>query len=82
VLTGLGALQVGLLTAAGAAISASPVFYLGACGSAMVSLAAMIWKVDLSNVANCWWWFRYGCWFTGGGISLGLFAEYLTQYLS
>ncbi|KAF2665360.1 putative para-hydroxybenzoate-polyprenyltransferase Coq2 [Microthyrium microscopicum] len=81
VLSGLAVVQIGLLAAAGAAVGASPVFYIGACGSAAASLAAMIWKVQLNSVANCWWWFKNGCLFTGGGISLGLLAEYAVQLM-
>lgn len=79
VLTGLAAVQVGLLAAAGVAIGASPVYYIGTCGSAIASLGTMIWKVNLSSVKDCWWWFRNGCWFTGGGISIGLVVEYIAQ---
>jgi len=81
VLTGLAAVQVGLLATAGFAIGASPIFYIGSCGSAVATLGAMIWKVNLQSVSNCWWWFKYGCWFTGGGIALGLSGEYITQLL-
>jgi 4-hydroxybenzoate polyprenyltransferase len=80
VLTGLAAVQVGLLATAGAAVGAGPIFFIGSCGSAVVTLGAMIWKVNLKSVANCWWWFRNGCWFTGGGIALGLGGEYLAQW--
>lgn len=79
-LTMLGTVQVGLLAAAGAAVGAGPIFYVGSCGSAVATLGTMIWKVNLKDVKDCWWWFRYGCWFTGGGISLGLLAEYLARY--
>ncbi|KAL9635672.1 MAG: hypothetical protein Q9164_003312 [Protoblastenia rupestris] len=77
VLSGLAAMQVGLLAAAGAAIGASPVFFIGSCGSAAATLGLMIWKVRLEEVENCWWWFKNGVWFTGGGIATGLLAEYL-----
>jgi 4-hydroxybenzoate polyprenyltransferase len=79
VLTGLAAVQVGLLAAAGAAVGAGPVFFVGSCGSAAATLAVMIWKVNLKSVSNCWWWFKYGCWFTGGGITAGLVGEYIVQ---
>ncbi|KAJ9660267.1 Para-hydroxybenzoate--polyprenyltransferase, mitochondrial precursor (PHB:polyprenyltransferase) [Coniosporium apollinis] len=79
VLTGLAVAQIGLLGAAGVAIGAGPVFFVGSCGSAAVTLATMIWKVNLKDVSNCWWWFKYGCWFTGGGISLGLLGEYIAH---
>jgi 4-hydroxybenzoate polyprenyltransferase len=79
-LSALAMVQVGLLAAAGTMAGAGPVFYLGGVGGAVVSLATMIWRVNLKNVKDCWWWFRYGCWFTGGGISLGLLGDYLSQY--
>lgn len=81
VLSGLAAVQVALLGAAGAAVGAGPLFYIGSCGSAVATLGTMIWKVKLKEVGNCWWWFRHGCWFTGGGIALGLFGDYLARLL-
>ncbi|CAG8935355.1 unnamed protein product [Penicillium salamii] len=81
VLSGLAVTQVSLLAAAGVAVGAGPVFFAGSCGSAALSLGLMIWKVQLKNVKNCWWWFKNGCLLTGGGISLGLLAEYAMQYL-
>ncbi|PGG97974.1 4-hydroxybenzoate polyprenyl transferase [Helicocarpus griseus UAMH5409] len=79
VLSALAAAQVGLLAAAGMAAHAGPIFFIGSCGSAVVSLAAMIWRVKLKDAGNCWWWFKNGCWITGGGITLGLLGEYLAQ---
>ncbi|KAF2421489.1 4-hydroxybenzoate polyprenyl transferase [Tothia fuscella] len=76
VLTGLGAVQVGLLAAAGVAVGAGPVFFIGSCGSAIATLGFLIWKVNLKSVASCWWWFKWGAWFTGGGIAAGLAGEY------
>ncbi|KAF9883598.1 Para-hydroxybenzoate--polyprenyltransferase, mitochondrial precursor (PHB:polyprenyltransferase) [Aspergillus nanangensis] len=79
VLSGLAAVQVGLLATAGICAGAGPVFFVGSCGSALVSLGFMIWKVQLKNVQNCWWWFKNGCLMTGGGITLGLLLEYVAQ---
>ena len=76
VLTGLAITQIGLLATAGVAIGAGPMFYIGSCGSAVATLGIMIWRVRLKEVANCWWWFRNGAWFTGGGIALGLLGDY------
>jgi 4-hydroxybenzoate polyprenyltransferase len=81
VLTGLALTQVSLLGFAGFAAGCGPVFFVGSCGSAILSLGLMIWKVQLKNVKNCWWWFKNGCLLTGGGITLGLLGEYATQYL-
>ncbi|CAI7626538.1 unnamed protein product [Penicillium manginii] len=75
ILTGLATVQVGLLGAAGVAAGCGPVFFIGSCGSAILSLGLMIWKVQLKNVRNCWWWFVNGCLITGGGISLGLLGD-------
>lgn len=81
VLSGLAVVQLGLLTASGMAAGLGPVFFMGSVGSAAVTLATMIWRVKLKEVKNCWWWFKNGAWFTGGGIALGLAGEYLAHYL-
>lgn len=80
VLTGLAAVQIGLLAGAGYAAGAGPVFFLGSCGGALVSLGYMIKRVNLKSVRDCWWWFVNGCWITGGVVSLGLAADYAVRY--
>jgi 4-hydroxybenzoate polyprenyltransferase len=80
ILSGLAITQIGLLAAAGAAVGAGPVFFVGSCGGAAVTLAVMITKVNLKSVKDCWWWFVNGCWLTGGVIAAGLGADYLVQY--
>lgn len=79
VLSGLAITQIGFLAIAGAAIGTSPVFFIGSCGSAAVTLTLMIYKVRLKDVTNCWWWFKNGAIFTGGGIASGLLAEYMLK---
>ncbi|ESZ96880.1 putative para-hydroxybenzoate-polyprenyltransferase Coq2 [Sclerotinia borealis F-4128] len=81
ILTGLAISQIGLLAAAGAAVGAGPVFFVGGCGGAAVTLAVMIKKVNLKSVKNCWWWFVNGCLITGGTISAGLAGDYLVRYI-
>ncbi|KAK4178696.1 putative para-hydroxybenzoate--polyprenyltransferase mitochondrial precursor [Triangularia setosa] len=82
VLTGLAAVQVALLAGAGVAAGAGPVFFIGGCGGAAVTLGVMIKRVNLKSVKDCWWWFVNGCWITGGAISLGLGTDYLIRYYS
>ncbi|KAK2748695.1 Para-hydroxybenzoate--polyprenyltransferase, mitochondrial precursor (PHB:polyprenyltransferase) [Myotisia sp. PD_48] len=79
IMSGLALAQIGLLAAAGVYSGAGPIFFVGSCGGAAVSLATMIWRVELTDPKNCWWWFRYGCWFTGGTISLGLLGDYVSR---
>ncbi|KAL8681823.1 MAG: hypothetical protein Q9186_002055 [Xanthomendoza sp. 1 TL-2023] len=79
VLSGLAVVQTTLLATAGTLLGASPVFLVGTSLSTAATLGLMIWKVKLKDVSSCWWWFKYGSWFTGGGISLSLLAEYITQ---
>jgi 4-hydroxybenzoate polyprenyltransferase len=79
-LSAVAAVQVSLLAGAGAAVGAGPVFFVGTCGGAAVTLGYMIRKVNLKSVEDCWRWFKKGAWFTGGAISLGLLGEYLLQY--
>lgn len=80
VLTGLAAVQIGLLASAGYAAGAGPIFFLGSCGGALISLGYMIRRVNLKNVKDCWWWFVNGGWITGGAISFGLAADYALRY--
>lgn len=81
VLTGLAVVQIGLLASAGSAAGLGPVFFVGSCGGAAVTLATMIYRVQLKSVADCWWWFKNGAWFTGGAIALGLAGEYTAQLM-
>ncbi|KAL4963186.1 putative para-hydroxybenzoate-polyprenyltransferase Coq2 [Aspergillus stella-maris] len=70
VLSGLAVTQVALLAAAGVAAGAGPLFFIGSCGSAALTLGIMIRKVNLKSTQNCWWWFSNGCLLTGGEIQL------------
>jgi 4-hydroxybenzoate polyprenyltransferase len=81
VLTGLAAVQLGLLTATGVAAGLGPIYFAGSCGGAALTLGTMIWRVKLKEVKNCWWWFVNGAWFTGGAITLGLAGEYTAHLL-
>ncbi|PNP41319.1 hypothetical protein TGAMA5MH_06642 [Trichoderma gamsii] len=81
VLTGLAVTQVALLGAAGMAAGAGPIFFLGSCGGALVTLGIMIKRVNLKSVKNCWWWFVNGCWITGGVVSIGMAADYISRSL-
>jgi 4-hydroxybenzoate polyprenyltransferase len=81
VLSGLAVAQVALLALAGASAGSGPIFFIGSCGGAALSLGVMIWRVRLKEVENCWWWFKNGCWITGFSITLGLVGDYLVQWL-
>ncbi|KAK8210351.1 Para-hydroxybenzoate--polyprenyltransferase, mitochondrial precursor (PHB:polyprenyltransferase) [Zalaria obscura] len=81
VLSGLAVVQAGLLGVAGAAVGAGPLFWVGSVGGGLLANAWMIWRVRLKSVADCWWWFRNGVWFTGGAVTLGLTGDYLAKYL-
>ena len=79
ILTGLSIVQIGLLATAGYFSGAGPVFFVGSCGGAIATLATMIYRVRLKEVRNCWWWFKNGCWLTGGSIAAGLLGDYLVR---
>ncbi|OAK95996.1 4-hydroxybenzoate polyprenyl transferase [Phaeosphaeriaceae sp. SRC1lsM3a] len=81
VLSGLAVVQLGLLAATGVAAGMGPIFFMGSCGGAAITLGTMIRRVKLKEVKNCWWWFVNGAWFTGGAISLGLAGEYAAHLL-
>jgi 4-hydroxybenzoate polyprenyltransferase len=77
VLYGLSAVQVGLLATAGYFAGAGPIFFIGSCGGATITLVTMVRKVNLKDVKDCWWWFKNGAWLTGGTISFGMLVDYL-----
>ena len=79
-LSGLAATQVALLAATGWIVGAGPIYFIGTCGGAMTALATMIWRVRLHRPADCGWWFKWGCWFTGGSIAAGLLGEYWLRW--
>ncbi len=68
--------QLGLLIVTGWQAGLSPVYLVGSCGGALVSLASMIVLVDLKNPASCAWWFERGFWLVGGSVVAGLFGVY------
>lgn len=76
VLACLAATQTASLIAAGYAVGAGPLFYLISCCGGGLTTSTMIWSVRLNDAQNCWWWFRNGCWLTGGSIALGLAGDY------
>lgn len=79
IMAGLSLVQLALLAGAGVAADAGPIFFVGGCGSAAASLWTMIYRAKLKDARNCWWWFKNGCWITGGGIGLGLVGDYLAR---
>jgi 4-hydroxybenzoate polyprenyltransferase len=79
ILSSLSVVQIGLLATAGYFSGAGPIFFLGSCGGAAATLATMIYRVRLNEAKDCWWWFKNGCWFTGGSIAAGLFGDYFFQ---
>ncbi|KAI1630044.1 4-hydroxybenzoate hexaprenyltransferase, partial [Exophiala viscosa] len=76
-LSAFSAVQVGLLATAGYFAGAGPIFFIGSCGGAAMTLATMIRRVNLKDVKDCWWWFKNGALLTGGVISFGLLGDYL-----
>ena len=75
----LATVQVALLIITGWQASLSPVYFVGSCGGALVSLISMIVVVDLRKPESCAWWFEYGLWLVGGSIVVGLFGSYVEK---
>ncbi|KAI2613379.1 UbiA prenyltransferase family [Hypoxylon sp. NC1633] len=46
-----------------------------ACGGTMATLGYMILTIDLTNPAECIWWFKDSCWLFGLPVSTGLVLE-------
>jgi 4-hydroxybenzoate polyprenyltransferase len=80
VLMGLSAVQVSLVGLAGYLVGAGPIFFLGSCGGAALTLLSIVRKVDLRDVRDCAMWFRKGAWLTGGVISAGMLGDYLYRW--
>lgn len=80
-MTTLGVVQVGLLASAGAVCGCGPVFYAVSCAGSAGALAYMVRKVDLEDVKQCWYWFKWCAWAVGivtvGG---GLAGEYVAVW--
>lgn len=76
-LSAFSAIQIGLLATAGYFSGAGPIFFVGSCGGAALTLATMIRRVNLKDVKDCWWWFKNGSLLTGGVISFGLLGDYV-----
>lgn len=51
-------------------------YYVITVMGCVLSVGAMVMKVDLQNAASCWAWFSQGFWLTGLAISGGLLADY------
>ena len=81
----LAFLQVLLLAYTGWLIGAGVLYFAVACLGVAVSLGVMIWKVDLRQPSDCWWWFSNGTWFVGGSIVFGflgqVWGDQVLQYL-
>ena len=76
-LSGLALLQVALLIGVGVVMEMGFFYFAVTCGGALATLGFMIWSVDLQKPEECWWWFKNGCWYTGGAIAGGFLLEYL-----
>lgn len=75
VLSLLAMLQVYLFACVGWLLDVRPLFFASSCFGMSMSLGTMIWKVDLSQPKQCWWWFSNGTWFVGGSIIAGLAGQ-------
>ena len=67
--------QVALLACSGWLIGAGLGYFAGASLGVAISVGTMIWKVNLREPSECWWWFSNGTWFVGGSIVVGFLAE-------
>lgn len=53
-----------------------------AVGGSVFSVALMLYKVDLKDRINCWYWFSTGFWSTMLSLTAGLLLEYLIVEIS
>jgi len=76
----LAVMQVSLLLATGILGDLGPLYYSGILGAGL-SLATMIWRVDLKQPSECMWWFKNGAWFVRASITPGLLGQYTSTAL-
>ena len=79
-LSGRTIVQISLLLSTGLLASLGLQYFIGTFGAG-TSIAAMIWKVDLTKPSECMWWFKNGAWFVGGSIVLGLLGQYMVTLM-
>ena len=75
----LSVFEVCLLGAAGFLFGMRYLFFASAVLGTSLVLGSMIWAVRLDVPKDCWQWFQWTIWLTGGTVSGGLFAEYLSR---
>ena len=79
VLAGLSVAQTSLLALSGYSLGLSPIFYATSCLGSLGTTMLMTRKVNLHDVKSCAWWFKMGCWITGGAVCGGLVTEYVAR---
>ena len=75
----LSMVEVGLLGAAGCLFGLGLLYIVVSVAGTATVLGSMLWAVRLDASEDCWRWFKLTIFLTGGTISGGLFAEYLTR---
>ena len=78
-LAAVALIQVLLLAVTGLVAALGYTYYAGTCGGTIITLGIMLRRLDVESPANCLWWFKYGCWITGGAVASGLVGEYVTR---
>ena len=71
--------QASLLVLAGSLAMMHANYFVIACGGTALSLAIMVWNVNLEEPANCMWWFKNTCWHVGVPLASGLLVEYFIR---
>jgi 4-hydroxybenzoate polyprenyltransferase len=79
VLSVLSVVEIALLASTGYLLGFGGCFWAAAVGGTAAVLGWMIATVRLDEPADCWNWFKWCIWFTGGTLCLGLLGEYAMQ---
>ena len=79
ILAVLATVEVVMLAAAGYLLRFGAAYQAVAAGGTAVVLATMIGTVRLDVPADCWKWFTWSIWLTGGTLSTGLALEYVER---
>lgn len=75
----LSVIEVGLLCVTGWAVGFEGLYWPLSVGGTTTVLAYMLWTWKAEEPADCWKWFCWTIWLTGGTVCAGLAGEYVDR---
>jgi 4-hydroxybenzoate polyprenyltransferase len=79
ILSLLSMLEITLLASTGVLLGFRGLYWVFTVGGTAAVLGWMLMTVNLDEPKDCWKWFKWCIWFTGGTVCTGLLAQYLAR---